>query len=153
MKNIYISKKLLSFIAGVVDTADKHFETARMGYSGAQGKLIYEKNLKLKISCQTPFMPPYSPLFTLSLILPCSFSRYIPPPFPISIQYFVLPPPVFFSLHILLLSQSHILLLSQSHILLLSQSHILLLSQSHILLVSLLHSSFLSKEAASATRR
>jgi hypothetical protein len=24
-------------------------------YSGAQGTLIYEKNLKLKISCQTPF--------------------------------------------------------------------------------------------------
>ncbi len=26
-----------------------------MGYSGVRGKLIYEKNLKLKISCQTPF--------------------------------------------------------------------------------------------------
>jgi hypothetical protein len=26
-----------------------------MGYSGAQGKLIPEKNLKLKISCQSPF--------------------------------------------------------------------------------------------------
>ncbi len=26
-----------------------------MGYSGAQGTLIYEKNLKSKISCQTPF--------------------------------------------------------------------------------------------------
>jgi hypothetical protein len=25
-----------------------------MVYSGAQGKLIHEKNLKLKISCQTP---------------------------------------------------------------------------------------------------
>jgi hypothetical protein len=25
------------------------------GYSGAQGTLIYEKNLKPKISCQTPF--------------------------------------------------------------------------------------------------
>ncbi len=26
-----------------------------MGYSGAWGTLIYEKNLKAKISCQTPF--------------------------------------------------------------------------------------------------
>jgi hypothetical protein len=26
-----------------------------MVYSGARGKLIHEKNLKLKISCQTPF--------------------------------------------------------------------------------------------------
>jgi hypothetical protein len=26
-----------------------------VGYSGVLGKLIYEKNLKLKISCQTPF--------------------------------------------------------------------------------------------------
>ncbi len=26
-----------------------------MGYSGARGTLIYEKNLMSKISCQTPF--------------------------------------------------------------------------------------------------
>ncbi len=26
-----------------------------MGYSGARGTRIYEKNLKSKISCQTPF--------------------------------------------------------------------------------------------------
>ncbi len=26
-----------------------------MGYSGARGTLIYEKNLKSEISCQTPF--------------------------------------------------------------------------------------------------
>jgi hypothetical protein len=26
-----------------------------MAYSGARGTLIYEKNLKSKISCQTPF--------------------------------------------------------------------------------------------------
>jgi hypothetical protein len=26
-----------------------------MGYSEARGTLIYEKNLKAKISCQTPF--------------------------------------------------------------------------------------------------
>jgi hypothetical protein len=29
-----------------------------MGYSGARGTLIYEKNLKAKISCQTPFNVP-----------------------------------------------------------------------------------------------
>jgi hypothetical protein len=63
---MYTSKFFFSFIAGVVDTADKHsfakistnlrkqFETAQMGYSGARGKLIHEKNLKLKISSQTP---------------------------------------------------------------------------------------------------
>jgi hypothetical protein len=28
---------------------------AKMGYSGAPGKLIHEKSLKLKISCQTSF--------------------------------------------------------------------------------------------------
>jgi hypothetical protein len=44
-------------IAGVVDTGDKHKVENRdpMGYSGARGKLIHEKNLNLKISCQTPF--------------------------------------------------------------------------------------------------
>jgi hypothetical protein len=31
------------------------FEMVLMGYSGARGTLIYEKNLKAKISCQTPF--------------------------------------------------------------------------------------------------
>jgi hypothetical protein len=30
----------------------------RTGYSGARGKLIYEKNLMSKISCQTPFKCP-----------------------------------------------------------------------------------------------
>jgi hypothetical protein len=33
----------------------KKFEMVLMGYSGARGTLIYEKNLKSKISCQTPF--------------------------------------------------------------------------------------------------
>jgi hypothetical protein len=28
-----------------------------MGYLGARGTMIYEKNLKSKISCQTPFFP------------------------------------------------------------------------------------------------
>jgi hypothetical protein len=31
------------------------FEMVLMGYSGVRGKLIYEKTLKLKISCQAPF--------------------------------------------------------------------------------------------------
>jgi hypothetical protein len=64
MKKIFIPK-FFSFFAGVVDTADKHsfaniefskkFEMILLGYSEAQGTLIYEKNLKSKISCQTPF--------------------------------------------------------------------------------------------------
>ncbi len=33
----------------------KKFEMVLMGYSGARGTLIYEKNLKAKISYQTPF--------------------------------------------------------------------------------------------------
>jgi hypothetical protein len=54
------------FLAGVLDTAEEHllanreylrefskkFKTVLMGYSGARGKLIHEKNLMLKISCQ-----------------------------------------------------------------------------------------------------
>jgi hypothetical protein len=49
-------------IAGVNDSGDKHkianisanfhkkFEMSAMGYSGTQGKMIHEKNLKTKIS-------------------------------------------------------------------------------------------------------
>ncbi len=58
-------RKFFPFFAGGVDTADKHsfanisanskFEMVLMGYSGARGTLIYEKNLISKISCQTPF--------------------------------------------------------------------------------------------------
>jgi hypothetical protein len=33
----------------------KNIETALMEYLGAQGTMIHEKNLKSKISCQTPF--------------------------------------------------------------------------------------------------
>ncbi len=33
----------------------KKIETIPMAYSGAMGTLIYEKNLRSKISCQTPF--------------------------------------------------------------------------------------------------
>jgi hypothetical protein len=65
MKKNYISK-CFSFFAGVVDTTEKHsfanisanfrkkFEMVLMGYSGAWGTLIYEKNVMSKISCQTP---------------------------------------------------------------------------------------------------
>jgi hypothetical protein len=35
----------------------KKFEMALMGYSGALGKLIHEKNLKSKISWHCPFTP------------------------------------------------------------------------------------------------
>ncbi len=38
-----------------------------MGYSGARGTLIYEKNLKAKISCQTPFKSVYLVLFNRRL--------------------------------------------------------------------------------------
>jgi hypothetical protein len=46
-----------------VNTGDKHkvgnivkiWNTPTMGYSGARGKLIPEKKLKWKSSCQTPF--------------------------------------------------------------------------------------------------
>jgi hypothetical protein len=56
MKKKFISK-FLSFFAGVVDTADKHsFANISANFRPrAQGTLIYEKNLKSKISCQTPF--------------------------------------------------------------------------------------------------
>jgi hypothetical protein len=65
MKKKFISK-FFYFFAGVVDIADKHsFANISanfrkntkwlMGHSGARGTLIYEKNLMLKISCQTPF--------------------------------------------------------------------------------------------------
>jgi hypothetical protein len=36
-------------------------EMVLMGYSGARGTLIYEKNLMSKISCQTPFKIRNSP--------------------------------------------------------------------------------------------
>ncbi len=63
-KKFYL--KIFSFFAGVVYTAEtfireylrefsKKFEMVLMGYSGARGTLIYEKNLKAKISCQTSF--------------------------------------------------------------------------------------------------
>ncbi len=66
-EKIFISK-FFFFFAGVVDTTDKQtfireylrefskkFEMVLMGYSGARGTLICEKNMKSKISCQTPF--------------------------------------------------------------------------------------------------
>ena len=36
----------------------KKFKTIPIGYPEAQGTVIYEKNLKSKISCQTPFKEP-----------------------------------------------------------------------------------------------
>ncbi len=66
MKKIY-TLKFFSFIVGVIwhrwqtfisdyfREFSKKFETIPMRYSEARGKLIYEKNLKLKISWQTPF--------------------------------------------------------------------------------------------------
>ncbi len=39
----------------VLTLAKKKFETAPMEYLGARGTMIHEKNLKSKISCQTPF--------------------------------------------------------------------------------------------------
>jgi hypothetical protein len=38
-----------------------------MGHSGARGTLIYEKNLKLKISCQTPLKNPQNHYKALSV--------------------------------------------------------------------------------------
>ncbi len=44
-----------TFIREYLREFSKKFEMFLMGYSGARGTLIYEKNLKAKISCQTPF--------------------------------------------------------------------------------------------------
>jgi hypothetical protein len=56
-----------SVIAGVVDIADEHafanisekfrknLKRSSSDTQGPGGKLIHENNLKLKISCQTPF--------------------------------------------------------------------------------------------------
>jgi hypothetical protein len=38
-----------------------------MGYSGALGTLIYEKNLKAKISCQTYLKGKFCGLFNIGL--------------------------------------------------------------------------------------
>jgi hypothetical protein len=45
-----------------------------MGYSGARGELIHEKNLNLKISCQTPFKGIYCPTIFIWLKV-ASFDR------------------------------------------------------------------------------
>ncbi len=54
-----------------------------MGYSGARGTLIYEKNLKAKISCQAPFKgsPEYvawNVLYHTSFRNYASFSLQVP---------------------------------------------------------------------------
>ncbi len=49
---VSLAKLVAKFATGVVDTGEfsKKFETVLMGYSGAGGKLIHEKNQKQKIS-------------------------------------------------------------------------------------------------------
>jgi hypothetical protein len=42
-------------VANILVIFLKKIEMAPIGHAGAVGKLIREKNLKLKISCQTPF--------------------------------------------------------------------------------------------------
>jgi hypothetical protein len=49
-----LAKLVAKFAAGVIDTSKK-FETVLLGYSGAGGKLIHEKNQKQKISRHCPF--------------------------------------------------------------------------------------------------
>ncbi len=46
------------------------FEMVLMGYSGARGTLIYEKNLMSKISCQTPFNPISGPVWYIRPYIP-----------------------------------------------------------------------------------
>jgi hypothetical protein len=66
MKKIFISKfvffqnfvsltPLINIHSRVSPRISKKFEMVLMGYSGARGTLIYEKNLISKISCQTLF--------------------------------------------------------------------------------------------------
>ncbi len=62
-----LEKLVANFAAGVIDTGGapwlanisanfrKKFETVLMGYSGAGGKLIHEKNQKQKVSWHCPF--------------------------------------------------------------------------------------------------
>jgi hypothetical protein len=50
-----------------------------MGYSGAQGKLIHEINLKLKISFQTPFKMTYIEFFAQPVILFAIFANCTQP--------------------------------------------------------------------------
>jgi hypothetical protein len=47
-----------------------------MGYSGARGTLIYEKNLKAKISCQTPVK--YFPVLSPFVFKVCKKCKYDP---------------------------------------------------------------------------
>jgi hypothetical protein len=58
MKYIIIHDKIMMYESSVIREYirefSKKFETAPREYSWAQGTLIHEKNLKSKISCQTP---------------------------------------------------------------------------------------------------
>ncbi len=77
-----------NFYGRCVDTADKHsFAKISVNfrknlkwslwdthYSGARGTLIHENNLKLKISCQTPFKGCSIPLHhNISIVLAIFF--------------------------------------------------------------------------------
>ncbi len=46
---------LTNIICDYLREFSKKFETIPIGYSEARGTLIFEKNMKSKISCQTPF--------------------------------------------------------------------------------------------------
>jgi hypothetical protein len=58
MSNIYQCIFLSEF--------SKKFEMVLKGYSGARGTLNYEKNVKSKISCQTPFKQKYRSFIRVS---------------------------------------------------------------------------------------
>jgi hypothetical protein len=47
-----------------------------MGFSGARGTLIYEKNLKSKISCQTPFKDDVNGFFSTSVIFFMGYKQH-----------------------------------------------------------------------------
>jgi hypothetical protein len=64
-----LSPMSLTF-ANISTKFPKKIETVLLGYLGARGELIHEKNLKLKITCQTPFKSIYNPF-----LLPLGVTR------------------------------------------------------------------------------
>ncbi len=76
--------KIISFIADVVDTAYIHSFVnisanfrKKFKYSGAWRKLIHEKNLKLKISCQTPFKASHYARTREGALEYCPWTNYV----------------------------------------------------------------------------
>ncbi len=63
---------LINIHSRISQGISKKFEMIPMRYSEARGTLIYEKNLKSKISCQTPFNSTEAAFS----ILPLSFYHY-----------------------------------------------------------------------------